>query len=34
MRYQGSSRSPWPIVLTILVAVAAIVAIYLLFFQR
>jgi len=34
MRYQGSGRSPWPIVLAVVVAVIAVIAIYLLFFQR
>jgi len=34
MRYQGSGRSPWPLVLSIIVAAVAVIAVYLLFFQR
>lgn len=33
MRYQGSSRSPWAIIVVIAVVVIALLAIYLLFLQ-
>jgi disulfide bond formation protein DsbB len=33
MRYQGPSRSPWPIIAVVVIAVIVVVALYFLFLQ-